>query len=164
MNSSSETIPSGKFANHTGRKLERFVANALTDSGYTEFLDHRAQAFDNRKAIGGKQFMQQLPVGTTIYETQRKADFFVVNKEKFPDDLIIECKWQQSSGSVDEKYPFLLFNIIKTGVPTVILLDGAGYKPSAKRWLQDQMDLKRALWHVWDMAEFHKAVNNGFLG
>lgn len=108
--------------------------------------------------------MTQLPVGTTIYETQRKADFFIVNKEKFPDDLIIECKWQQSSGSVDEKYPFLLFNIIKTGVPTVVLLDGDGYKPAAKEWLKSQMDLKRALIGVWSMSEFHKHVNNGFLG
>lgn len=164
MSSSSETTPSGKFANHTGNRLERFVKDALVEYGYTEFWDHKAQAFENRKAIGGKQYMQQLPVGTTIYETVRKADFFVVNKAKFPDDLIIECKWQQSSGSVDEKYPFLLFNIIKTGVPTVILLDGDGYKPSAKKWLQDQMDLKRALIHVWSMTEFHKAVNNGFLG
>ncbi|MDP2637026.1 MAG: hypothetical protein Q8P03_00205, partial [bacterium] len=63
-------------------------------------------------------------MGLTIYETVRKCDFFIVNRELFPDDLIIECKWQQSGGSVDEKYPFLLFNILKTGIPTIILLDG----------------------------------------
>jgi hypothetical protein len=164
MNSSSETTSSGKFANHTGSQLETFVEDALLRHGYSSFWNHKSQAFENRKAIGGKQYMTQLPVGTTIYETQRKADFFIVNKEKFPDDLIIECKWQQSSGSVDEKYPFLLFNIIKTGVPTVVLLDGDGYKPAAKEWLKSQMDLKRALIGVWSMSEFHKHVNNGFLG
>ena len=25
---------------------------------------------------------------------------------------------------MDEKYPFLVFNILKTGIPTIILLDG----------------------------------------
>jgi hypothetical protein len=46
----------------------------------------------------------QLPVGSTIYDTERKCDFFIINSGKFPKGLIIECKWQKSKGSVDEKY------------------------------------------------------------
>jgi len=130
MSLSSETTPqppsSGSKANSTGGALERVVAQALDSKGYSEFWNHKAQAFENRKAIGGKQYLKQLPVGLTIYETVRKCDFLVLNRSKFPKDLIIECKWQQSAGSVDEKYPFLLFNIIKTGIPTVILIDGKG--------------------------------------
>lgn len=166
MNSLSETISSGGKANHTGNQLETFIENALKSHGYTEFWNHKAQAFDNRKAIGGKQYLKQLPCGRTIYQTTRKVDFLVINKDKFPNDLIIECKWQQSKGSVDEKYPFLLFNIIKTGVPTAVLLDGEGYSPSAKKWLADQADkeMNRALIGVWSMMEFQKKINNGFLG
>ena len=70
----------------------------------------------------------------------------------------------QSSGSVDEKYPFLYFNIIKTCVPTVVLIDGGGYKPAAMKWLKDQAGKTGALNGVWTMAEFHKEVNNGFPG
>lgn len=88
----------------------------------------------------------------------------VINRAKFPKDLIIECKWQQSSGSVDEKYPFLLFNIIKTAIPTVILIDGDGYKKTALKWLEEQALNSRALIGVYSMAEFQKQVNNGFLG
>ncbi len=65
---------------------------------------------------------------------------------------------------MDEKYPFLVFNIVKTGVPTVVLLDGKGYKATAKKWLQEQAGPKRPVYAVWDMSEFHKAGNNGFLG
>src|SRR5688572_12897056 len=119
---------SGSKANGTGSTLEKFVRGALLSRGYAEFWNHKPQAFHNRAAIGGKQFLMQLPVGPTIYDTVRKVDYFVINRSKFPKDLIIECKWQQSSGSVDEKYPFLLFNIIKTGIPTVVLIDGRGYK------------------------------------
>lgn len=96
----------------------------------------------------------------------RKVDFLVINRAKFPDDLIIECKWQQSKGSVDEKYPFLLYNIIKTGIPTVILLDGEGYSAAAKKWLTDQADkeMNLSFWGLWTMTEFQKNINNGFLG
>lgn len=161
---SSETTTSESKSNATGNNLERFVLHALRDKGYTEFWNHKNTAFESRAAIGGKQYMRWLPVGTTIYKTQRIADFFIVNPALFPSNLIIECKWQQVSGSVDEKYPFLLFNIIRTGIPTVILLDGGGYKPAALAWLKDQVNPDGALQAVWTMAEFQTRVNNGFLG
>jgi hypothetical protein len=87
-----------------------------------------------------------------------------MNQDKFPEGLIIECKWQQSAGSVDEKYPFTLFNIIKIGVPTIILLDGNGYKKTAMKWLKDQVSPQRALIGVYNMAEFQALVNKGYLG
>jgi hypothetical protein len=164
MNSSSEITSSGSKANKTGNTLERFVQQALNDRGYVEFWNHKKQLFDNRKIVGGKQYSKQLCVGQTIYETDRVVDFFVFNRERFPKDLIIECKWQQSGGSVDEKYPLLVFNIVKTGIPTVILLDGGGYRKQAMAWLKDQVNPKGAIIGVWTMAEFQKEVNNGFLG
>jgi hypothetical protein len=161
---SSATTSSGTKANTTGNKLEKFVEQALHDAGYSEFWNHKKQAFQNRAAIGGKQYLRQQPVGLTIYDTTRKCDFLVINRAKFPKDLIIECKWQQSTGSVDEKYPFLLWNIIKTGIPTIILLAGGGYKPAAMQWLKEQVNPKGALHGVWDMTEFQTQVNNGYLG
>lgn len=166
MNSSSETTANsgGGHANRTGNRLEKFVQHQLEDSGYTEFWDHRKQLFANRDSVGGKQYGKQIYCGKSIYETDRKCDFLVLNKDRWPEGLIIECKWQQSKGSVDEKYPFALFNIYKIGVPTVILLDGGGYKPAALKWLKSQVDPKRALIGVYTMAEFQTVVNNGFLG
>lgn len=164
-NYSSETTNSGRQANKTGFNLENFVEQALINHGYTPFdANKKKQMFDNRGAIGGKQYQSQVPAGTTIYDSQRIVDFLIINKERFPEDLIIECKWQQSAGSVDEKYPFLFFNITKSAVPTIVVLDGGGCKPTAKKWLKDQADPNRALIAVWDMAEFQKNVNNGFLG
>jgi hypothetical protein len=165
MSSSSGTTDKKKGkAKRTGEHLVACVLKALKQSGYSEFWNHKAQAFKNRNMIGGKQYLPQLPVGTTIYDKKRTCDFLVINRAKFPKDLIIECIWQKSSGSVDEKYPFLLFNIVKTGIPTVILLDGGGYKSAAMEWLKEQVDPNRALIHVWTMAEFQQAVDNGFLG
>lgn len=164
MSLSSETTSSGSKANRTGNNLERFIQQALIAKGYAEFWNHKKQVFANRALVGGKQFVKQVPVGHTIYETVRKCDFLVINREKFPDSLIIECKWQQSKGSVDEKYPFLLYNIILTGIPTVILLDGGGYKAAALKWLKEMVNKNGALIGVWTMSEFQMEVNNGFLG
>jgi len=154
----------GSKANRTGNRLERFVEQTLQEYGYVPIVNDTNGAFANRTSIGDKRYMTQVPVGPTIYESQRKSDFLVIDKDRFPDGLIIECKWQQSAGSVDEKYPFLLFNIQKTGIPTIVLLDGDGYKPAAKQWLASQAGPNALLRGVWNMGEFHKAINDGFLG
>ena len=163
MNSSSETT-SGKRANNTGNQLERYVEDALMRHGYTRFPDHKKQLFANRDAVGGKQYGRHIFVGKTIYKGDRYVDFLILGSKKFPTGLIIECKWQQSPGSVDEKYPFLLFNILETGVETIVLLDGKGYKKEAKQWLVDHAGETRALVAVYDMMEFQKAVNDDLLG
>ena len=158
-------MANGARANKTGNMLELNVEDTLKRYGYTEFQGNKKDVFANRKSIDGKQYIKQLPVGETIYKSTRKVDFMLFNRDNFPDGLIIECKWQQSGGSVDEKYPFLYFNILKTGVPTIVLLDGGGYKPAAKDWLAARAEEnQKLLLGVWNMAEFQKQTNNGFLG
>lgn len=51
----------------------------------------------------------------------------------------IECKWQQSPGSVDEKLPYLYLNAVEKypEQDIIILLDGGGYKAGAKAWLEN---------------------------
>lgn len=165
MNSSSETTPQngGHQANKSGNLLESFVTNILTQKGYTEFWNHKEQLFANRHSVGGKQFARQVIIGESIYGTKVKADFLVLNKDKFPDGLIIECKWQEKRGSVDLKYPFNVFNIAKLAIPTVILIDGKGYSKKSFAWLKDQAHPEKALTGVHTMVEFQTIVNRGLL-
>lgn len=164
MNSSSETTSSGGQANRTGNLLESFVENVLKHKGYQEFWDHKEQVFANRHAVGGKQYAKQVIIGKSIYEGNVRCDFLVLNLEKFPDGLVIECKWQQARGSVDVKYPFNVANIIKIGVPTIIIIDGKGYSKKAIEWLRGEANAARALIGVYNMQEFQAEVNKGFLG
>lgn len=152
----------GAKANRTGNTLERFVEQTLLSQGYLRVPD-RGTAFDERTTMPGKHFASQVPIGTTVYETRRRCDFLVLNPITFPEGLVIECKWQQSSGSVDEKFPFLLLNIDRSKIPTIVLLDGSGFKPAAKTWLLDQSKSHPLLRAVWSMSEFHAAVNDGLL-
>ncbi len=111
---------------------------------------------------GTRCYARGVNVGKTAYggQTQRRVDFFIVFKELFPNDLIMECKWQQVAGSADEKYPYLVDSIRTTGIPTIVMIGGNGYKPSALEWLKKQVD-GIILMAVWTMEEFHIAVNNG---
>ena len=144
--------------------MENFVESALVEYKYRLFHHNKSRLFEDRKIFQEKQYTKQVPVGDSIYETIRRCDFFVLNPNKFPNGLIIECKWQQVAGSADEKYPFLHHNIVKCNVPTIILLDGDGYKAAAKKWLRSMASPDGPLLSVWSMTEFQKAVNDGFLG
>lgn len=164
MNLSSGIISAGSQANKTGDVLELFLQRLLQDNGYVEFWNHKEQVFANRHSVGGKQYAKEVVIGQSIYETKVRCDFLILNQAKFPDGLVIECKWQQVSGSVDVKYPYNVLNILKIGVPSIILIDGKGARKKAVQWLKEQAHPSKALIGVYDMAEFQALVNKGYLG
>jgi hypothetical protein len=142
-----------------GNTLERFVLHTLNDRKYT-FVHNRR--FIAACCLEQPLYTRQITVGESIYHTPLRADFMLYHPVKHLGKLIIECKWQQIAGSVDEKYPYTVQNIReKYPCPTIILLDGNGYKPGAKEWLCSQVDDK--LLAVFSMSEFQKWVNKGGL-
>lgn len=149
----------GTIANETGNILENFVAQTLDRKGY-EFIEKKK--FNVALSLNQKIYTRQLHLTQTIYDTKWNIDFVVHNPEKQPISLIIECKWQQVGGSVDEKYPYTVQNIKEQSpYPAIILLDGDGYKNGAKEWLKKQIDNK--LLGIFNMGEFTKWVNLGNL-
>ncbi len=147
----------GAKANRTGQSLEEFVSDTLKKHGYQKINDKKVFRQAHRGA--DPIFASQYPLGKTIYGTEHKCDFILYHPDKFPDNLVIEVKWQQTSGTVDEKYPYLVENLRKYGNASIIILDGGGYKPGAEKWLRDQTDDKDIL-HVFNMSEFQTWANN----
>ena len=149
----------GGRANQSGRSLEKMVEGLLLGHGYGKVSKREIQ----KHIIAGEPvFTTQYLIGQTIYNTDLKIDFFVYHPSKFPDGLIIECKWQQAGGSVDEKYPYLVANLLKNQEASVIVLDGDGYRPGAKRRLEDQA-LKNDKLRVFDLISFTQWANSGSL-
>ena len=72
---------------------------------------------------------------------------------------MIEAKWQQVGGTVDEKYPYFVMNIWSSEYSTILVLDGGGYREGAEQWLRSMQ--KQNLIHVFDMGEFQGWVNRG---
>lgn len=142
-------------ANRTGTSLESFIEHLLTTNGYAHVPHHR---FEAAKSLAQPIYAKQKAVGQSIYNTTLKADFILYHPTRHPNGLIIECKWQQSGGTTDEKYPYFVLNIQqKYPCKTIVLLDGGGYRVAAKDWLKGQVG--NNLQHVFSMAEFQAWVN-----
>lgn len=149
----------GTKANRTGNHLEGVIEDSLQRFNY-KFVQ-KNKFF---QSVEGKQpiFTRQINLCESIYGTKIICDFILYNPEKYSNCLVIESKWQQSSGSVDEKYPFLVLNIKeKFPCPAIIVIDGGGYKPGAEKWLRSQVDKK--LLNVFNIREYITWVNNGGL-
>ena len=161
MNSSSQitTQQQGGKANKTGNQLEEIASNLIIDAGY-EFIDKHL--FAPLKAMGQGIYTRQFNLGNDLYGKQRKCDFILYHPTKHTEGLVIECKWQQSGGSVEEKFPFVVLNIQRSGYETIVILDGGGYSDGSNQWLRSQSG-NSSLKHVFNIKEFTKYVNDGRL-
>jgi hypothetical protein len=147
----------GGRANKSGNTLEQTVEAILVTHGYAKSPNRNYGIHTVKKQ---PVFFRQLNIGQTIYDTNLNVDFFVYSPTKHAKGLIVECKWQQSKGSIDEKYPYLVQNLLKTKETSLIVLDGGGYKPGAKAWLKAQEEKHQKL-SVHDLTGFISWVNNG---
>ena len=90
----------------------------------------------NPENYGQEILLKNVPF-ETIYGHKGNTEFLLIS-EKYKLRIRIECKWQQSAGSVDEKLPYLYLNTIEA-MPEkdiMILIDGEGFKAGAKTWLK----------------------------
>ena len=98
-------------------------------------------------------YVRQHSIGLGIYQTPIKVDFFIRARQHYPDGLVIESKWQDVSGSADEKLPYLVANIRECfPSPAVIVIDGDGFRSGAILWLRRQIDSH--LVAVYTIAQF----------
>ena len=129
----------GGIANAQGRTLESVVINTLEQKGlkrvpYKEYTQ-------GLNLYGDELLLTNVPY-ETIYGHQGKTEFKIQSKRY--GEYRIECKWQQSSGSVDEKFPYLYLNCIEKMPETniIIIVDGQGAKPGAVKWLRRAAEVK----------------------
>lgn len=98
-------------------------------------------------------FVPQYIIGPGIYGTPIKVDFYIPTAPKFPNGLVIEAKWQESSGSADEKLPYLWLNIEHCfPCPAIVVIDGAGFREEAIAWLRSRVGGNLAA--VYNLQEF----------
>jgi hypothetical protein len=111
----------GARANMTGQRAEDTIFCILKEWGYTVY--------------------RQYPACIGIHGGQVYVDFFVTSAPGFPDGLIIESKWQERSGSVDEKLTFLERNIkARFPCPAIVICGGGGAREGMVEWMKNQVD------------------------
>lgn len=136
------TIPSlprekdnqGQRAVKSGRVAESTIHHILSERGY--------------------KVERQFPIGPGIFGGELRVDFHVTRIPQFPSGLIIESKWQQTAGTVDEKFPYLVLNIKQRyPCPAIVVCAGGGARPLAVSWLRKQADGDK-LFAVFSFEEF----------
>jgi hypothetical protein len=150
----------GGLANKQGRVLESTIITLFRQHSFS-VVPYQKWMKDS-SAYGEELLLTDAPY-TSIYGHQGKTEFLLQSK-RLNKSTRIECKWQQSSGSVDEKFPYLYLNCV-FAMPeneVIIVLDGGGAKPSAVAWLRnasvtrhlipDEMQEKTI--NVFTLAEF----------
>jgi hypothetical protein len=152
-------------AESTGSVAEASIRGVLTGRGYVELgaqeaLEAEPEAEQTamfrdfaRRPRPSRLFVAQFPIGHSIYGLPLLTDFWVRGAAGFPEGLAIEVKWQQSTGSVDEKFPYLVLNLKECyPCPAIVVADGGGQRPGALQWLRFQVGGN--LLGVYSLAEF----------
>ncbi|MBH8562597.1 hypothetical protein I8748_10470 [Nostoc sp. CENA67] len=149
----------------SGNVLETTVEGTLRGHKYIEVgfdlpKKQRLECLINSQSIP-KRYAKQVYIGEGIYGNDIYVDFYIIGYTSIDSGLIIECKWQQTSGSVDEKLPYLNLNIQKC-YPTkaVVLIDGGGMKAKAVSWLEAQVAENHNLLAVHNLSSFLAWSNN----
>lgn len=127
-------LTQGGRANRHGRSAEQVIDSILRNRGI--------------------QPKAQYVIGLSIYGEPLKVDFYIEQLPGFPSGLVIESKWQDASGSVDEKFPFLVENIRHClPCPAIVIASGQGARSGALRWLRAQVDGAQFV-AVYNLEEF----------
>jgi len=74
----------------------------------------------------GLEVYDEVSLGTSILGKQRRIDLFVLCKATNV-ALALECKYQDSSGTVDEKIPYALEDLAGLRMPSAIIYAGDGF-------------------------------------
>lgn len=129
----------GQRANMTGRRAEAIIYCIIKELGY--------------------RIERQYPVCVGIHGGEIKADFYIHPTNKFPKGVIIESKWQESSGSADEKFCFLELNIrTRYPSPTIVVYGGGKARQGMVDWFRAQADGQKLI-AVLSFEEFILWVN-----
>jgi len=91
---------------------------------------------------------------TSIYGKRIRVDFLTEPDSRVPKGLIVEAKWQDVTGTAEEKLPYLVINIKRFyPYPTIVVIDGHGFTAGAIRWIKRQVDNEKLI-GVFSIKEF----------
>ena len=121
-------------ASITGNILEKQVQNLFLEKGF-EIVKY-SKWIKNKTKFSQELLLKHVPY-SSIYNHKGYTEFLLISK-KLDKEIRIECKWQQSSGSVDEKLPYLFLNATTNmkEKEIMIIIDGGGWKEGAIPWLK----------------------------
>ena len=113
-------------------RLSKQTLTAMTGNGYRDLI---ASYIHTNYAQHGLEVYVEISLGKTIIGKDRFIDVFVVR----PADrkaIAIECKYQDSQGTVDEKIPYALQDLEALWVPGLLVYAGTGWSKGVMHSLE----------------------------
>jgi len=146
---------SGARANTSGRILETYIANVIKQWLGLDPIPHAIWSKNKHYPA----LVSDVPF-QTIYNTSGRSEFVLFYSDQ--SGIRVECKWQAVSGSVDEKYPYLLECMKRVPEKYVfIVTGGGGAKRAAIEWLTQSAKVTESKYiRVMDMDSFTQILQN----
>jgi hypothetical protein len=146
----------GAKANRTGKMLEREVCDILINAGYTEVSNKK---FDELKSQRKRIFARQYTLANlSVYNRKIKCDVIIYDPIRLPGCLVIECKCQKTKGTADEKMVYLVENIKKSNMQSIIVVEGEGFRSGVVDYYLPE-SLGRNLVGFFDLNSFTELCN-----
>ncbi len=127
----------GAMANINGKVFEDVMIPIFQKNGFpvipeSKFIKCKTKYKDVTKCVLKNAAFK------SIYGHTGHTEFVIVDATR---RIRIEAKFQASSGSVDEKFPYMIANIAQYPEDEIIfVVDGGGYKACAREWLQKTIE------------------------
>jgi hypothetical protein len=104
----------------------------MTGNQYRRLVARYLLAAYGRRGI---HLYEEVSLGTSVIGKQRRVDLLVIVPQS-GEALALECKYQDSAGTTDEKIPYALDDLRAMRVPSAICYAGAGFSEGVLHLLQ----------------------------
>lgn len=130
----------GTQANLNGKVVEQMLEPIFKNNGFEVFDFATVSKKTTLIEDVEKYILRSVPF-KTVYNSDGRTEFVIVDKTT-KRRIRVESKYQAAAGSVDEKYPYMFLNAVYQYPENevIFIVDGDGYKPGARQWLQDSID------------------------
>jgi hypothetical protein len=107
------------------------MADALTGTQYANLVAaYLVARFGHR----GVTVYREVPFGKTLIGKNRRIDILLI-EESSKTAMALECKFQGSTGTTDEKIPYALADLGQLGMPACLVYAGEGFSPGIAHML-----------------------------
>ena len=107
------------------------MQGALTGTQYANLVaSYLVARFGHR----GVTVYREVPFGKTLIGKNRRIDILLI-EESSRTAMALECKYQDSAGTADEKIPYALQDLAQLGMPACLVYAGEGFSPGIAHML-----------------------------
>ncbi len=110
----------------------------MTESNNTSsgkhYADHLASYLAKHYDTKGLDIYREVSVGKSIIGKNRRVDILAVARDGSR-AVAIECKFQDSQGTADEKIPYAIDDLRAMGMPAILTYAGGGFSEGVSHML-----------------------------